>query len=105
VEAIKGLLREELENSLRMKERYEEALNQLPKGVLVKKRIKGHDYYYLLYRDGGRVRLDYKGGASEAELEASQHIKEARARHRKLLSQVNRQIKYLRGILRDKKPV
>jgi hypothetical protein len=50
---IKGILREELENSLQMKIGYERELAKLPKGSLVKKQVKGHDYYYILLRDKG----------------------------------------------------
>ena len=48
---IKSVLKEELENSLRMKSDYERELAKLPKGSLIKKRIKGHEYYYLVFRD------------------------------------------------------
>ncbi len=37
---IKGVLEEELENSLRMKEEYERAIDALPRGALVKKRYR-----------------------------------------------------------------
>jgi len=47
---IKGVLAEELENSLRMKKEYEGALHKLPKGCLSVKKIKGHKYYYLVQR-------------------------------------------------------
>ena len=50
---IKGVLREELENSLWMKEDYERELAKLPKGSLIKKKIKGHEYYYLVLRKNG----------------------------------------------------
>ncbi len=40
--AIKGVLREELDNSVRMQKRYEEELERLPVGSLVRKKIKGH---------------------------------------------------------------
>jgi len=44
---IKGVLAEELENSLRMQKDYESALNKLPEGCLVKKEIHGYDYYLV----------------------------------------------------------
>jgi hypothetical protein len=34
-----------------MQERYEEELAQLPRGSLVKRIIKGNEYYYLVYRN------------------------------------------------------
>ena len=39
---IKGVLEEELKNSLRMQVEYEKALAALPRGVLVQKFAKGH---------------------------------------------------------------
>ena len=70
---IKGVLREELENSLRMKKDYERELAKLPEGSLIKKNIKGHEYYYLVLRKSGEVKFIYKGkNVSEAELKNSQ---------------------------------
>ena len=70
---LKGVLAEELENSLRMKKEYEAALQKLPKGCLVIKKIKGHEYCYLAIRKGEKVKFIYKGKMPEALL---QHIKE-----------------------------
>jgi len=103
---IKGVLREELENSLRMKEDYERELAKLPKGALVKKKIKGHEYYYLVLREKGKVKFIYKGKAvSEAELRKYKEAKEYRAKYRKSLSQVKKQIKFLRSTLRGKESI
>ena len=49
--AIKGVLKEELDNSIRMKEKYEQELSNLPVGSLIKKKIKGHEYYYIVLRE------------------------------------------------------
>ena len=103
---IKGVLREELENSLRMKEDYERELAKLPKGSLIKKKIKGHEYYYLVLRKNGVVKFIYKGKTvSEAELRKYKEAKEYRAKYRKSLSQVKKQIKFLRSALRGKEPI
>ena len=103
---IKGVLREELENSLRMKEDYERELAKLPEGALIKKNIKGHEYYYLVLRKRGQVKFIYKGkNVSEAEIKKYKEAKEYRAKYRKSLSQVKRQIKFLRSALRGKEPV
>lgn len=102
---IKGVLREELENSLRMKKGYERELAKLPKGSLVKKRIKGHEYYYLLLREGGKVKLKYKGKVPEDEIKKYKEAKEYRAKYRKLLSQVKKQIRFLRSSLRGKEAI
>ena len=103
---IKGVLREELENSLQMKKDYERDLAKLPKGSLIKKKIKGHEYYYLLLRKGGEVKFIYKGSkVSEDEIKKYKEAKEYRAKYRKLLSQVKKQIKFLRSSLRGKEAI
>ncbi len=102
---IKGVLAEELENSIRMKKEYEKALRKLPKGCLSVKKIHGHEYCYLVKRSGKKLKYDYKGKLSEEEKKEYHKIKKERARYRRLLSQVNKQIKYLKGALRGKEAV
>ena len=102
---IKEVLKEELENSLRMKSDYERELAKLPRGSLIKKKIKGHEYYYLLLREEGKVRFIYKGKVSSEEIERYREAKEYRAKYRKLLSQVKKQIRFLRSALRGKESV
>ena len=104
--AIKGILKEELENSLQMKKDYENALAKLPKGSLIKKKIKGHEYYYLILREFGKVKFIYKGKAVSQDLiKQYKEAKELRAKYRNLLSQVKKQIKFLRSSLRGKEAV
>ncbi|MEW6008589.1 MAG: hypothetical protein AB1629_03025 [Candidatus Omnitrophota bacterium] len=102
---IKGVLKEELENSLHMKSGYERELAKLPKGSLIKKKIKGQEYYYLLLRDKGKVKFIYKGKVSDEEVKKFEEAKEYRAKYRKLLSQVKKQIRFLRSALRGKESV
>ena len=102
---IKGALREELRNSLQMKRDYERELSRLPRGSLIRKRIRGHEYYYLVYREDGRVKQEYRGKVGEAEVQRYREAKEYRARYRRLLSQVKKQIKFLRSALRGKESV
>ena len=102
---IKGVLKEELENSLQMKADYERELAKLPKGSLIKKKIKGHEYYYLLLRENGKVKFIYKGKVSKEEIKKYQEAKEYRAKYRNLLSQVKKQIKFLRSALRGKESI
>lgn len=99
---IKGVLEEELENSLRMKEEYEKAIYALPRGVLVKKEIRGHIYYYLMMREGGKVKFEYKGKPPKEEVKKYEEAKRLRAKYRKLLSQVKKQISFLERALRGK---
>ncbi len=103
---IKSLLEEELANSLAMKNNYEKELAKLPKGSLIKKNVKGHQYYYLVTREDGKVKFIYKGKkVSNKEIQKYNQAKEYRAKYRKLLSDVKKQIKFLRGTLRGKKSI
>ena len=101
MEPIKSVLKEELNNSLRLKERYEEELRKLPKGVLVQKVIRGHPYYYLAAREGRKVKYFYKGKLDEKEIKKYEEIKRMRKNYRNLLSRVKGQIKFLKRALKD----
>lgn len=102
---IKGVLAEELENSLRMKKEYEEALKRLPQGCLAVRKIRGHNYFYLVKRVDGKVRYAYKGKIQEEEIKKYEEAKVLRAKYRNLLSQVKKQIKFLRSSLRGKEAI
>lgn len=102
---IKGALAEELGNSLRMKKEYETALANLPKGCLAVRSIRGHKYYYLAQRVGKKVKHVYKGKISEEEIKKYEEAKVLRSKYRKLLAQVKKQVKFLRGALRGKEAV
>ncbi len=102
---IKGALAEELENSLRMRKEYVEALRRLPKGCLAVRRIRGHEYYYLVKRIGKKVKYLYKGKISEEEKKKYNEAKDLRAKYKKLLAQVKKQIRFLRSSLRGKEAV
>lgn len=102
---IKGALKEELENSLRMEREYKKALRGLPKGCLAEKEIRGHKYYYLVKRFGSKVKYIYKGRLSKEEVNKYNEAKILRAKYRKLLSQVKKQIRFLRSSLRGKESI
>jgi chaperonin cofactor prefoldin len=102
---IKGVLSEELSNSLRMKKKYAQELAKLPKWCLARKKIKGHYYFYLVQRDKGKLLYDYKGKLSSDEVKKYKSLQFKRASYRKSLSKLNKQVKFLRGTLRGKQPV
>lgn len=102
---IKGVLAEELENSIRMKKEYEEALKRLPEGCLAARKIRGHSYFYLVKRVDKKVRYIYKGKVPEEEIKKYEEAKVLRAKYRKLLSQVKKQIKFLKSSLRGKEAI
>ena len=104
--AIKELLKEELANSLRMERDYRRALAKLPRGCLVKQIIRGRAYYYLAYREKNRVRFLYKGRKmEEREMAKYRDAKRFRVQYRKLLSNVRKQIIFIRKSLRAKQAV
>jgi len=102
---IKGVLAEELRNSLKMQKGYERELKNLPPGCLAKRVIRGRAYYYLVKREGKKVVYQYKGIISPEEIKRYQDAKEKRAKYRRLLSQVKKQVRYLKGTLHGKEPV
>jgi hypothetical protein len=80
---IYGVLKEEYERLKEIRQDYENKLQQLPRGTLVKKRIGGHDYNYLAYRSGGKVVTDYIKSScldeTSQQLERRKKIEEALA--------------------------
>jgi hypothetical protein len=102
---IKGVLAEELAHSLQMKRNYEQALRLLPQGALSVRKIRGREYYYLAHRVGKKVKFDYLGRIPKPEIKKYQAAKLSRAKYRKQLAQVNKQIRYLRSALRGKEPI
>jgi hypothetical protein len=99
---IKGVLNEELKNSLRLQAEYEKALADLPRGVLVRKFVKGHQYYYLMKREGAKVRFEYKGKLFAGEIKYYDDVKKDRAKYRKLLGEVKKRIAFIKKTLRGK---
>jgi len=104
--AIKELLKEELANSLRMERDYGRALAELPRGSLVRKIVGKQAYYYLAYREGPKVRFQYMGrNVDKAEIARFREAKQLRAQYRKHRSDVRKQIRFLRRVLRAKQAV
>jgi len=99
---IKGVLEEELAKAMLAQGGYEKALTALPRGVLVKKLVKGYQYYYLMSREKGKVRFEYKGKLLGKDIKYYDAVKKDRARFRNLLSEVKRRIAFIKKVLRGK---
>ena len=99
---IKGILEEQLNKALVVRGDYEKALAALPRGVLVKKYVKGYQYYYLMTREGSRVRFEYKGKLLGKDINYYDDIRKNRGKYRKLLGDVKKQILFLRRTLKGK---
>lgn len=101
---IKGVLKEELKNSLRMKRGYESVIKKLPRGTLISRVVRGHRYYYLVSKKEGKLIYKYKGKLSSDEIKKYEDAKKRRAKYTRLLNQVKKQILFLRKSLRGKEP-
>ncbi len=100
---IIGVLKEELENSIRARDAFIRAMEKLPQGSLVRKVIGGHPYYYLAQRDGGKVRFNYVGKLNVSELKRYGDAKKFRIRYRRQISEIDKQIKFIKKIINGQK--
>ena len=101
---IRGVLKEELENSRDMLKRYQEEIANI-KGCLIRKKIGKRYYYYLVKRQGKKVKFIYKGPISEEVKKAYVKQRKMLNKYRKLLLQVKNQIKFIGRALRGKETV
>ena len=100
---IRGVLGEELQSSRRMLERYRRELEQLPKGALVVKKIKGKVFHYLARREGAKVRFAYQGRLNEAALASQKAVQQKRRQYRDLIADLKGQIRFLERVLHERK--
>ena len=57
----KSLLKIYIQHYRRELNEIENVLKKIPKGTIIRKKIRGHYYYYLAYRNGPKVKYDYIG--------------------------------------------
>ena len=67
---LEGVLEEEYARSSRLFGLMEQEIDLLPKGSIRMRNIKGHEYCYLNYRVGDKVKSDYVPAAEVDELQA-----------------------------------
>ena len=99
---IRGVLEEELAKAMLAQGEYEKALAALPRGVLVKKLVKGYQYYYLMSRENGKVQFEYKCKLLGKDIKYYDEVKKDRTRYRQQLSEVTKRIAFIRKTLRGK---
>ena len=98
---IKGVLKEELGNSRDMLKSYQREISKI-KGCLIRKKIGKRYYYYLVKRQGKKVKFIYKGPISEQVRKAYSGQRKMLNKYKKLKLQVKNQIKFIRRALRGK---
>jgi hypothetical protein len=101
---IRGVLKEELDNSIVLLKRYNEELEKV-KGCLVRKCIKGRYYYYIAKRQKNKVVFIYKGPSSNDIKKQFAEQNKIKIKYKKLRDKAIRQIKFLRRALRGKEAV
>ena len=101
---LKGVLKEELQNSLDMRKGYQEQINKI-KGCLIRKKIGRRYYYYLARREGDKVKFVYKGPVSQQVKEVYLKQRKMLKKYQGLLLQIKGQIIFLRRALRGKEAV
>jgi len=101
VGVIKGVLKEELENSRDMLKGYQREIAKI-KGCLIRKKIGRRYYYYLVKRQGKRVKFIYKGPISEQIRKTYTEQRKMLNKYKKLLLQVKNQIMFIKRALRGK---
>jgi hypothetical protein len=99
---IKGVLEEELKKAMLLQAEYEKAMATLPRGVLVKKYVKGRQYCYLMSREKGKLKFEYKGKMFGKDIKYYDTVKKDRARYRNLLSEVRKRLAFIRKTLQGK---
>lgn len=100
---LSNILKEELDRLIKLKKNYKKQISKLPKGALIRKKIKGHIYYYLGYRSGKKVVFKYIGKLARKELENLLDKIEERKKLQKFYIQVKNDIKKLEKIVHGKK--
>ena len=90
---LNDILQEEKERLLKLEKMYKSKIKQLPKGSLIKKNIKGHEYYYLNYRVDKKQVFQYIGKLSEKEIKDLLTAIEERRKFEKFLRRVKKDIK------------
>jgi hypothetical protein len=96
---IKGVLEEELKKAMQAQEEFEKSLGALPRGVLVKKYVKGRQYCYIMSREKGKVRFEYKVKMLGKDIKYYDLVKKDRARYRNLLTEVKQRIAFIKKTL------
>ncbi|MEZ4819497.1 MAG: hypothetical protein R3A45_06240 [Bdellovibrionota bacterium] len=102
MEQIKAILREELNNSISMQQKFEQSLHNLPKGSIVEKEIGNHLYHYRAYREGGKVKFEYLGKLSARELQVLHSKQKSRKQISQSIRDLKKQIAFLERALNEK---
>ena len=58
---LSEMILEDSKRNIFMQREYQNKIDELPKGAVVRKKVGNHEYYYLKYRNGKKTVTDYIG--------------------------------------------
>ena len=93
-------IKENLERNLYMQELYSKNMQSLRKGSLTVKNINGNEYYYLIYRDGEKVKTEYIGIKGKTDLKNIKKELKDRENYRTQILQLKKEEKELRKAIK-----
>ncbi|MDQ7827355.1 MAG: hypothetical protein RDV48_31465 [Candidatus Eremiobacteraeota bacterium] len=94
------VVKEELQNSIRIRDGYRKAISGLPRGSLSKKRINGKEYYYLsFWGPSGGVVTRYLGKLSDDQVQHYREKIQRRKEYQKLMKKSEEQVKFYMKVL------
>ena len=92
---IQIVVQNEAERNEKMIRQYEELMNNLPRGSLI---CRKKEYYYLKYREGGKIHDEYIGKDPEIVADIRNKL-EQRKHYSQMLSVLKQEQKAIRKIL------
>ena len=98
-----GILRQELIRLKEAEKSYVREIKKLPKGSFQRKRIKGADYVYLVFRKGSKIvsrYLDHLAGEDMKKLKAEIEL---RKKYQRLLKEVRQNMKRISKVLHGRR--
>lgn len=101
--AVAEILKEELERLWEAEKSYRREIGSLSKGSIQRKRIRGKEYPYLVFRSSRKVVSRYLGQRSEKEIEKLEKEIELRRKQQQMLRQVRKNIADIQRMLRGRK--
>ena len=97
---IYGVLEEEKQRNLEMQEVYKKEIESLCKGSIMARKISGKKYYYLKYRDDGKVKQKYIGKDEEKIKSLEKEIKK-RKKYEEILRRLKKEYRMICKIVKD----
>ena len=95
---ITALVLKEESRNLHMRKFYEEQIDALPRGTIIKKRVGANEYYYLKYRKGDKTLTDYLGKDTEKVEQTKQQLQK-RKHFEAMQAELNKEHKIIKQIL------